>query len=224
MLRTAFAFALAAVLAGCGTTSAQREMGRMKQAAAESAPALDACVARLRGSAPYQELAPKIALWDAAPSLAQQTDEATPSAADAAQLLSLHQGYLAPCRRLRLEMADRTVGAFVPILVDAYARQDAVYALVVGRKISWGDANLRLSEGRADAAARAEVVKQYVAGGLEQSHNAELARRQAATVALGNWLYQQQVLLQNQQLINAATRPQMTSCQYVGAMLSCTTF
>ena len=36
--------------------------------------------------------------------------------------------------------------------------------------------------------------------------------------------YQQQVLLQNQQAINAMNQPRMTNCQYVGTMLNCTTF
>ena len=38
------------------------------------------------------------------------------------------------------------------------------------------------------------------------------------------WAYQQQVLQQNQQAINAANRPRMTNCQYVGTYLNCTTF
>jgi len=42
--------------------------------------------------------------------------------------------------------------------------------------------------------------------------------------AFSQWAYQQQVLLQNQQMINAMGQPRMTNCQYVGTMLNCTTF
>jgi hypothetical protein len=67
-------------------------------------------------------------------------------------------------------------------------------------------------------------VNREIASGLEKSHSAELARRQAAATALSNWAYQQQILLQNQQAINAMNQPRMTNCQYIGAMLNCTTF
>ena len=43
-------------------------------------------------------------------------------------------------------------------------------------------------------------------------------------MALQNWAYQQQILQQNQQLINAYNQPRMTNCQYAGAMLNCSTF
>jgi hypothetical protein len=73
---------------------------------------------------------------------------------------------------------------------------------------------------RSQMAAAGESIQR----GLQQSHNAEVQRRQAASVALQNWAYQQQVLQQNQQMINTMNQPRTMNCQYVGAMLNCSTF
>jgi hypothetical protein len=70
---------------------------------------------------------------------------------------------------------------------------------------------------------RLATVSAAINRDLNASHNTEVAQRQAAA-ALSNWAYQQQVLLQNQQAVNAANRPRTTNCQYVGAYLNCTTF
>jgi hypothetical protein len=62
----------------------------------------------------------------------------------------------------------------------------------------------------------AETDRQYVAG-LEASHDAELARRQTAANALMQWS-------QQQQLINAATRPVTTNCTRFGSSVNCTSY
>ena len=77
---------------------------------------------------------------------------------------------------------------------------------------------------RNESAAKASTIGRAVVSGLQKSHDAEIAQRREAAAALSNWSYQQQVLLQNQQMINAINRPRMTTCQYVGAYLQCSTF
>jgi hypothetical protein len=61
-------------------------------------------------------------------------------------------------------------------------------------------------------------------GDLAQAHQYEIQQRQAALSALSQWAYQQQVVMQNQQMINAMNRPVMTSCRYIGATLNCASY
>ena len=49
-------------------------------------------------------------------------------------------------------------------------------------------------------------------------------QRDAAAANAYNIYATQTMLNQNQQMINARNQPRMTNCQYVGAMLNCTTF
>jgi hypothetical protein len=58
------------------------------------------------------------------------------------------------------------------------------------------------------------VEGQRITGGLEQQHEAELARRQAALDALARWA-------QTQQVINAMNRPVITNCMNLGTMTNC---
>jgi hypothetical protein len=59
---------------------------------------------------------------------------------------------------------------------------------------------------------------QHVTAGLEQQHEAELARRQAAVDAMAR-------AAQTQQLINAVNRPVMTNCTNLGSgMVYCTSY
>jgi hypothetical protein len=63
--------------------------------------------------------------------------KATPE--EAAQILSLHQDYLTPCRKLTLESASKGHPEALSILVESYARADANYAKFVTYKISWSE-------------------------------------------------------------------------------------
>jgi hypothetical protein len=112
----------------------------------------------------------------------------------------------------------------VTVLANSYAKSDANYLALAERKITWGEFNTATVAARNELTASLQAVGQAIDTKLQNAHAAEVQQRQAAAAALGNWAYQQQVLLQNQQAINAANRPRTTSCQYVGAYLNCTTF
>ena len=60
-----------------------------------------------------------------------------------------------------------------------------------------------------------QAESQRIVAGLEQSHQAELARRQAAAQAIAQWA-------QTQQAINAMNRPVTTNCMNLGSgMVNC---
>jgi hypothetical protein len=75
----------------------------------------------------------------------------------------------------------------------------------------------------AESKARFDAVSAEIQKNLNETHASEMARRQQAVDALAQWAYQQQVLQQRQQMVNAMNRPRITTCQYFGATLNCTT-
>jgi len=79
----------------------------------------------------------------------------------------------------------------------------------------WGDFTKRRRDRALAAQVEIHSESQRIAGGLEQQHQSELARRQAALNAISQWA-------QTQQMINAMNRPVMTNCTRLGAFTSCT--
>jgi hypothetical protein len=150
--------------------------------------------------------------------------QSSPTTEEAAAMLQLHSEYLTPCRKLVLQSAGDIHPALVTVMAESYARSDANYARLVTYKISWGEFVTEIEAGLNQRKAQLAQVGASIGKNLNQAHNAEVARYQAASAALAQWGYQQQVLAQNQQAINAMNRPRMTNCQYVGTYLSCTTF
>lgn len=114
--------------------------------------------------------------------------------------------------------------AYAAVAAETYAAADQQYARLVRREISWGE-NAVMSAQRVTAMRVALTrVGQQINAELANAHAYEIQQRQAAAAALSNWAYQQQVLSQNQQAVNALSRPRMTNCQYVGTVLNCTSF
>lgn len=89
---------------------------------------------------------------------------------------------------------------------------------VFGKERDYG-ASRSLSQPRSKAMPISSATTPLVMdAGLEQQHEAELARRQAALDAMAR-------AAQTQQLINAVNRPIMTNCTNLGSgMVNCTSY
>jgi hypothetical protein len=157
------------------------------------------------------------------PSLAAQTNSSKANPEEIRAVFAVHAA-MAPCRKIRIEAANEVSPILVPPLVENYARNDATYVALVEGKVTWGEFTRAIGAAHIEGKQKFAAAIAQVGQGLNQSHAAEMARRQQAAAALSNWAYQQQVLLQNQQMINAMNQPRMTNCQYVGAYLQCTSF
>jgi hypothetical protein len=214
------ALALALGLGACAT-GAQREMARMGEAANADAPKTKACFAQVTSSPEGQMMAGK--LGGDPPGLAAQVNPQKATPEEAQQVLSYHR-QLAPCRKMMLESFSHINPALVPPVANSFARSDSNYAKLVTQKSAWGEFAIEASAIARDRQSEVSAIARTIDQGLAQSHNAEVSQRQAAAAALQNWSYQQQILQQNQQAINAANRPRMTNCQYVGTYLNCTSF
>jgi hypothetical protein len=210
-------------LGGCAT-QAQQEMSRLQGVAASAGPAVEACDQRLEQSAPFQALQGKLGPRDGPVPLALKANQEKATPAEVQEIYALHQDYLTPCRKLRLEAASKVHPGLVAVLAEAYSKNDAELVRLTTRQISWGDYLTAKDALSVETQARTAAILSAVQKNLNDAHASELSRRQAAAAALSNWAYQQQVLMQNQQMINAMNQPRMTNCQYVGAYLNCTTF
>jgi hypothetical protein len=129
-----------------------------------------------------------------------------------------------PCQQLFVEK----LGAVHPVLVspiaEMYAEADADLAAAINKEITVGEFNKRTLERIARFKGEFHRAQSEAISSLSQSHNAEIQQRQAASQSLQNWLYQQQVLLNQQQAINSMNRPRITNCQYFGNQIRCTGF
>jgi hypothetical protein len=223
MRRWAFV-GMAILLAGCAT-AAQQEATRVKDTIAREKVNIGNCTAQITASETYQALKDKLPPPDGSPpSMALQANTSKPTEQQVALLLDYHRDQLSPCRKVTLQAFANVHPAFVAIVAQSYAESDASYARLVRREISWGgfasDSYARLQATKANVS----QMGRQLDGELAQAHQYEVQQRQAALSALSQWAYQQQVVMQNQQMINAMNRPVMTNCRYVGATLNCTSY
>ena len=106
------------------------------------------------------------------------------------------------------------------ILATLYAKSDDSLIQLISKRQSWGEHTRQVRdlaiEGRSELTAEAERI----ATELQQSHQAELAQRQAAAQAAAAALAQ---YAQTQQIIANMNRPVFTNCFLISNMLDCTT-
>jgi hypothetical protein len=195
----------------------------MQQAHASATPAIEACDQRLEQSAPYQALKNRLGPTSGGVPLALKASQDKASPAEVQQIFSLHQEYLTPCRKLKLEALAQIHPALVGATAEYYAKTDAALVQLTNRQITWGQYMTQKEAINVEASAKFDAAAAEIRKNLNQSHASEMARRQQVANALAQFAYQQQVLQQRQQLIDAANRPRMTTCQYFGATLNCTT-
>ena len=100
------------------------------------------------------------------------------------------------------------------MFVEAWRNGDSIVAQLVERKITWAEGAKEIEAALSSLRqASASADHQWLAD-LNASNQAELARRQAAANVLMQWS-------QQQQLINAATRPVVTNCNAFGSSVNC---
>jgi hypothetical protein len=224
-MRTKAVITIAAALlaAGCAT-GAQQEVTKIRTEFQSARAANEQCAARLAQTAAYQKVKdnlPPIRADDPVP-LSVLTNARKATDDEIAALYALHVE-VGRCRSVALEGASRVHQGLVVLLADTFSEGDANYVRLVRRELTYGQfaelSQQRLQRYRQRFTALAAEVDRSLA----QTHAQEMQQRQAAANALMTWAMLQQQLNQQQQLINAITRPQTTTCHYVGRHLNCVT-
>jgi hypothetical protein len=214
--RAAVAVLTGSLLVGC-TTAAQRQYQAMSTNNQAVLAQAKACTTDLYNSPEAAPLRPHLPLNPTQATLTQLSDPALATPPEITAINQLYPRYKA-CQQAVVAGLSRSMPSLMPVLEKTYAAGDDDNVLLIQRKISWGE---RVHRGR-DRALAAETAilgeAQQVTAGLEQQHEAELARRQAALDAMAR-------AAQTQQLINALNRPVMTNCTNLGSgMVNCTSY
>lgn len=129
-----------------------------------------------------------------------------------------------PCHKLAIEEFGKIHPEYVASLARIFAEADADLAKAINKELTVGDLNKRALDRVNRWQAEFSQIGQRIESQLNLAHQYELTQRQIAAQALQAWAYQQQVLYNQQQLLNAATRPITTNCRYIGNSLHCTQF
>jgi hypothetical protein len=208
------AVAMTTLLAGCAT-GAQQQYRAMVSGNQTVAAQAKACAAQAYNSPEMAIVRPHFPLDPREATLAQLSDQSFATKQEIEAILAVYP-QLQACRKGMLEGIQKTTPSVVPMLAKEFAAADDDTILLVQRKMAWGDRVRRGRDRLVATQAELSAEGQRITAGLEQQHEAELARRQAALDALARWA-------QTQQVINAMNRPVMTNCMSLGSdMVNCT--
>jgi hypothetical protein len=145
--------------------------------------------------------------------LQQLADTNTASDAEVAAFLAVHPKVQA-CRSTVLDQVGHTTPTIAAILAGEYVRADEILVALIQKRISWGNYITQGRELQAETRMQLNAEFGRIQAGLEQSHQAELARRQAAADAMARYY-------QTQQIINNMNQPVITNCVGGPGMVNC---
>jgi hypothetical protein len=203
---------LVMALAGGCETAAQRQVVHMRANADGAMQAFRMC-----GQSAYEQrpeiLRKHVPLNVADATLAQLSDRSI-ATDDEVQALLAHYPPIQSCRKTFLDQLARSHPSIAAILASGYTRADGSLVELIQKKKTWGSHVQTLKEESASASKEIVAENQRIAAGLSQSHQAELAQRQAAANAFSQYL-------QTQQLIQSMNRPVVTNCTRFGSATNC---
>lgn len=179
-----------ALLAGC-TPTPREYATQVGQETDQDAATFSACLKEIRSRPQYAPLLAHVSDLDTGPTMAQLTDEATPSGDDA-RLLAARFDATNTCRTKFMTDLSTVRPDLVIILAPAFTKREDVVVLLVERKITWADAARRTRTIAQDMQQRIALANRVWISDLA-AHRPDSAQRQAAALALMRWSSQQQV-------------------------------
>jgi len=196
---------LAVLLSGCAT-AAQRQYQAMAAGNRAAGQEAYACVTAVYNAAEFAPLRAHVALPPDRPTLEQLSDGSLATDGEIRALLAVHPR-VQDCRQQALDHLTQSTPSFAAILATLYAKSEDNLIELIDKKESWGEYTRQTRdlaiEGRSDLTAEAERIT----SGLQQSHEAELAQRQAAAQSAADAFAR---YAQTQQIISAMNRSSNT--------------
>jgi hypothetical protein len=199
-------------LAACAT-GAQRQYEAMVTNGKVAGDQVATCSAAAYNSPEFEPVRPHLPpkLDDA--TLVQLADQNFPNDNEIAAIVATHPKYNA-CRQAFLNQLSQTAPSLAAIWAALYTKNEAVTVQLVQKKLPWGEYLTRAKANASDTKLQLNQESQRIVAGLNRSHEAELARRQAAANAMAQYM-------QTQQIINNMNRPVVTNCNQFGTMVNC---
>lgn len=215
----------ALVLGGCAT-EAQMRAGEMSRTGEGAFATRKACMTTVFNSNEFTPLQAHMPVNVTQATLEQLSDSRLITEVEARAVFKVHPR-IQECRRYYLDHISSAFPTIVPIMAGMYAKDDTQLVQLVQKKISWGLFTSSVRANSAEAEAQIATEYQRINAGLQQSHEAEMARRQAAANAMAAYAQQQQIInnmnAQQQQIINNMNRPVVTNCNAYGNSVNCVT-
>jgi hypothetical protein len=216
--KTATAALAAALLAGCAT-QAQIQYRNTVDGVQSAVTDLKACTATVLAKPDYAPLAGRPYPSDKGATTAQLIDQTMPSSQEA-PLLGARDDELATCRSTAQARVIPLIPALVAPLEQFQGALQTTTVMAVERKITWGEYARRDTEIWSAWKVLAASVGQQFDAQMNAAHQAEMQDRQTRLLAASKILLDYSL---QQQVINAANRPIVTSCMGTGTMASCVT-
>ncbi len=206
---------LAALLVSGCATQAQIQAQTMAENAQSAGAAGEACVRNVQASPAFAPLLQRFPSKPSDTTIEQLANTNKATEGEIKAIFLVHPEFQ-KCRQALMSQAALTHPGIPPILAAAYAKRDADLVELVQKKITWGEWTVRLKTSDAELGVELAAENQRINAGLQQSHEAELQRRQAAANALAAYARQQQI-------IDNMNRPITTNCSALGNTVNCTT-
>jgi hypothetical protein len=199
--------AAALLLAACAT-AAQRQYQAMGTNTQAVVGGFKACVSGLYSAPEAAPLRPHIALDVREITLAQLSDQSLATKEEIDAIFILHPR-LQQCQKAELDGLMNATPSLVPILAAEYNKGEDNTLLLVQRKESWGEFSKRRRDVGMAGLGELQAEARRITGALEQSHEAEISRRQAAIQAAGQalaqWGQTQQIIASMNRGVNCTT-------------------
>jgi len=179
MNKKVLAAALAALsLAGCAT-QAQMQAQAISDNSTSAISAFQACTDAIIASPDFDPIRARTPLDARKATLEQLTQTNKITKAERTAVFKSYDKVLA-CRQTLLAQLQVTTPTITPSLAAAYAKNDEILIALLDGKISWGEELQRAKQLSAEITVQLTAESQRINAGLQQYHEAELARRQQA--------------------------------------------
>jgi hypothetical protein len=186
ILRAVVLTGIAALLFGCAT-AAQRQLQGMAANYTTAGKEFQGCVEVIYYAPELEPLRRDLPLNVENASLEQFANTSFVSAEQTRLILANHPKYQT-CRSRFINQVSQTMPAVAGIFLKAATAFDNRTVALLQKKLRWGEFLQLARQATLDNRAAVEAEGRHIMANLEQSHEAELARRQAAIQALGNAL------------------------------------
>ncbi len=215
--------AVLGALAGCAT-AAQRQADVVRTTLSQVQAQGKACTTAVNSDPIYQDLAQHFPLTDINQATLFQLSDQSYATPHEVELLSQRHDRLVPCRKLYVDGYGQVAPALATDYQELFAKADDILVSLTRRQLRRGEFVSSTKRTVLEATGKMRDTAQRLDAALEASHRQEMAQRAAAAQAFSNSMYQQQILNQNQQLINAANRPVTTNCMHLGMSTNFTSY
>lgn len=211
------------ILAGCAT-QAQMQYQHILTQHQYALEAVKACAKTVRGTEIWARLNTVFILEDNDPDAIRKMQIDRYANEQEKEDIVEYRRNFQPCRQLALEGFSKVHPLYVNMLASWFTENDEYLLKLIRNEITVGEDN-RISEKRRGQRLKEETdIDSQIVQQLQAAHEYEVQNRAAAAAALQQWSFQQQLLLQNQQLINSLHGSAMTNCQFIGNQMRCTTY